>query len=62
MKITASTSAPEFIGFGGTTGINATLNEGVEVTDGVIFDLSGRRVANPTKGIYIKNGKKFIVK
>ena len=60
LKITAA--APEFIGIGGTTGINATLNEGVEMTDGVIFDLSGRRVANPTKGIYIKNGKKFIVK
>lgn len=55
-------AAPEFVGFGDTTGIDATLNEGVEMTDGVIFDLSGRRVANPTKGIYIKNGKKFIVK
>ncbi len=55
-------AAPEFVGFGDTTGINATLNEGVEMTDGAIFDLSGRRVANPTKGIYIKNGKKFIVK
>ena len=53
-------SAPEFVGFGDTTGIEATLNEGVE--NGIIFDLSGRRVANPTKGIYIKNGKKFIVK
>jgi len=53
-------AAPEFVGFGDTTGINATLNEGVE--NGIIFDLSGRRVANPTKGIYIKNGKKFIVK
>lgn len=28
----------------------------------VIFDLQGRRVANPTKGIYIVNGKKVILK
>lgn len=60
--VISSGNAPEFVGIGGTTGIDATLNEGVEMTDGVIFDLSGRRVANPTKGIYIKNGKKFIVK
>lgn len=32
--------------------------------DGVIYDLMGRKVApeNVTKGIYIKNGKKFLVK
>lgn len=30
--------------------------------DDVIYDLSGRRVKNVTKGIYIKNGKKFYVK
>ena len=27
-----------------------------------IYDLQGRRVMNPTKGLYIKNGKKAIVK
>ena len=26
------------------------------------FDLQGRKVANPTKGLYIVNGKKLIVK
>lgn len=30
--------------------------------DGHIYNLAGQRVANPTKGIYIKNGKKFIIK
>ncbi|MBP5799472.1 MAG: hypothetical protein J6W43_06140 [Prevotella sp.] len=30
--------------------------------DGKIYDLMGRRVNNPTKGIYIQNGKKFFVK
>lgn len=26
-----------------------------------IYDLTGRRVSNPTKGIYLQNGKKFVV-
>lgn len=47
--------------FGNQTGI-----EGIETkqnTDSTVFDLSGRRVLNPTKGgIYIKNGKKVLVK
>ena len=30
--------------------------------DGAIYNLSGQRVLSPRKGIYIKNGKKFIVK
>ncbi|MCQ2288193.1 MAG: hypothetical protein MJZ74_03765 [Muribaculaceae bacterium] len=30
--------------------------------DGAIYDLMGRKVLNPTQGIYIQNGKKFIVK
>ena len=41
--------------------------ENVETTDNgqqttVIYDLQGRRVLNPTKGMYIVNGKKVIVK
>lgn len=27
-----------------------------------IYDLQGRKVANPTKGIYIINGKKVLIK
>lgn len=30
--------------------------------DNAVYDLAGRRVSHPTKGIYIMNGKKFIVK
>jgi hypothetical protein len=26
------------------------------------FDLQGRKVANPTKGLYIVNGKKVVIK
>ena len=42
------------------TGISLTptLSEG----EGVWYDLQGRRVAQPTKGIYILNGKKVVVK
>ena len=29
---------------------------------GIIYDLSGRRVTNPSHGIYIKDGQKFVVK
>ena len=30
--------------------------------DNVIYDLSGRRVEKPVRGVYIRNGKKFVVK
>ena len=33
-----------------------------EKNDGVIYDLMGRKINKPTKGIYILNGKKFFVK
>ncbi len=44
-----------------TTGINDVIvNPFTE--DGYIYNLKGQRVENPRKGIYIKNGKKFVVK
>ena len=30
--------------------------------DNVIYDIQGRRVMNPTKGLYIVNGKKMVIK
>lgn len=33
-----------------------------KAADGKIYDLSGRRVMVPVKGVYIRDGKKFIVK
>ena len=42
-----------------TTGI-ANVSENVD--DDTFVDLSGRRVAQPTKGLYIVNGKKVLVK
>jgi hypothetical protein len=32
------------------------------VSNGAIYDLQGRRVVKPLKGIYVKNGKKLIIK
>lgn len=45
---------------------NAIYNNIANITkaneNGTIYDLTGRKVINPTKGIYIMNGKKFIQK
>lgn len=47
--------------FGTTTGIHAATADAA--TDAPVFDLSGRRVVKVVKGgLYIQNGKKFIVK
>ena len=56
-----STSAP-FLGFDGegTTGINS-VERGALSVEGC-YTLDGRRVAQPTKGLYIVNGKKVIIK
>lgn len=60
--IPAGTQTAGFRFGGNTTAIESVLNNGVEA-NAPIYDLSGRRVNNAVKGgIYIKNGKKFIVK
>ena len=38
------------------------IDNGSLTTDNAVYDLSGRRVSNPTKGLYIVNGKKAYVK
>lgn len=65
-------SAPVFfsIGTGGsaTTGINAVTASGSKVTDGKVYNLSGQlvnakgEIKGLPKGIYVKDGKKFVVK
>ncbi len=60
--IPAATQVAGFRFGGNTTAIESVLNNGVNV-NAPIYDLSGRRVMNAVKGgIYIQNGKKFIVK
>ena len=49
------------LGFDDATGINAVNGEGFTV-NGEFYNLNGQRVAQPTKGLYIVNGKKYIVK
>lgn len=44
-----------------TTGIE-DVELGITETDSPVYDLFGRKVVNPATGLYIKNGKKFIVK
>ena len=52
--------AREFFGFRNTTGIEGvSVNECFE--NGEVYDLQGRRVVNPTKGLYIVNNKKVFI-
>ena len=43
-----------------TTGVN-NVQPAVEKKNDVIYDLQGRRVTNPSRGIYIVNGKKVVI-
>ncbi len=45
-----------------TTGIETIDSSKTSFLDGDFYNLSGQRVAQPTKGLYIVNGKKVIVK
>ena len=50
------------IRFPGLTDIDRVTVDGIGLDDAVIYDLSGRRVDNPSRGIYIVNGKKVLIK
>jgi hypothetical protein len=57
--VSAVASRLTFVFEGEATGIqnvnvNANLNK--------VYDLQGRRVAQPKQGLYIKGGKKYVVK
>lgn len=62
LSLPAASEAKSFrIAFGGdTTGINEVV--ATAKADGAYYTLSGVRVENPTKGLYIQNGKKVIIK
>ena len=47
---------------GETTGIDEVPSSKIQVSGSDIFDLSGRKVSQPMRGIYVKNGKKYVVK
>ena len=46
----------------GTTGINSIENGKLTIDNSEVYNLAGQRVAQPTKGLFIKNGKKILVK
>ena len=61
--LVSPSDAPFFlIDFGGNvTGIDAVKGAEPKV-NGEVYDLQGRKVANPTKGLYIVNGRKVVIK
>ena len=53
----------DFDNVGGTTGINEVVNQSTKLNDGKYYTLSGQQVEKPTAGgVYIHNGRKFVVK
>lgn len=53
----------DFANADGTTGIDEVVNTTVKNHDGKYYTLSGQQVEKPTAGgVYIHNGKKFVVK
>ena len=65
LAIPASSEAGIRIRFDGEdtpTGIDDVQSTTDKVQSATIYDLQGRRVVNPTKGIYIVNGKKVYMK
>lgn len=53
----------DFANVGGTTGINEVVNQSTKLNVGKYYTLSGQQVEKPTAGgIYIHNGRKFVVK
>lgn len=57
--ISTSSAKALILGFGDATGINEAK---AAKADGAIYSISGVRVAQPQKGVYIMNGRKVIVK
>jgi len=62
LNISAGAGAPSLSLFFGdeTTGINSVKRE--EIRDKCYFNLAGQRVAQPSKGLYIVNGRKVVIK
>lgn len=57
----ASASSPQLLDIsGGATGISSAVADTHK--DGRLYDLQGRSVSKPVKGIYIRDGKKVVIK
>ena len=60
----SAASAPEFLSFsfGEVTAIESIAKSQEPTANGQYFNLNGQRVATPSKGLYIINGKKVVIK
>ncbi len=56
------TSGFSLSGLAQTTGIAAAPVEACADANSPVYDLSGRMISKPTKGVYIQNGKKYLKK
>ena len=62
LAVPTGAGAPSLLWFdNGSTGIDEVRGQTEEVR-GEYYNLSGQRVANPTKGLYIVNGRKVVIK
>ena len=60
LTLSGSLTAPRIdIDFNNTTGVSSVK---ALQQDDAVYNLQGVRVENPRKGIYVKNGKKYVVK
>ena len=60
--VVSGTDAPALaVDFGETTGIG-NLTPALSKGEGAVYNLNGQRIAQPTKGLYIVNGKKVVIK
>ncbi len=63
VTLSASGKASAVFVDGETTKIGSiNANGEINVENGAVYNLAGQRVAHPTKGLYIVNGKKVIIK
>ncbi len=60
LEVTGEVASRSFLWEGETTSISAIHN--AHEANGQFFNLAGQRIAQPTKGLYIVNGKKVIIK
>ena len=49
-------------GMPGSTDMDIFDHVGIDVEDGQYYDLQGRPVETPTRGVYVRNGKKVVIK
>ena len=64
LAVPKGADAREFIGFepGETTSIADNNRVTITTNNGDVYNLNGQRVAQPTKGLYIVNGKKVVIR